>query len=158
MPLLLVVPQKCYYCFFFLFTTESSRPVGVLFPWKKGRETDSERESRMCVFMYTHACCVTSMARARVTTALRYCIGSSGPSHLFCHVKGHWDRQTGTKRKLFRTIMIKHITKKQVSARRQSILCYFNCGHSAISKLHASVRLLCGWLNAAVNSESQSHT
>lgn len=48
----------------------------------------TEKKSKGYHFMYTHAC-VTCMARARVTTALRYCIGSSGPSHLFCHVKGH---------------------------------------------------------------------
>lgn len=40
------------------------------------------------------------MARARVTADLRYCSGSSGPSHSFCHLKGHWDQRQQTQSSL----------------------------------------------------------
>lgn len=32
---------------------------------------------------------LTCIARVRATRPLRYCKGSSGPSHLLCHVRGH---------------------------------------------------------------------
>lgn len=64
--------------------------------WAKGKTMKVRLTEREFLLMYPLFTCT---ATARVTTARRYCIGSSGPSHLFCHVKGHWDRRRkGTER------------------------------------------------------------
>lgn len=46
---------------------------------------------------------ITCMASARATRLLIYCKGSSGPSHLLCHVRGHWNKRILTERKYFKT-------------------------------------------------------
>lgn len=77
------------------------------------------------------------MAPARVTTALRYCSGSSGPSHSFCHVTGHWYKIQPLEMELF--IHSRFLLKKEIEY-NQSKSYQVVCATVLIKKLGFELR------------------